>query len=121
MAKNYSTKSFKYHSTKARCLQGHIHDSKKEAARCNELHTLEKAGVISDLQLQKKFELIPSQKFKTMPNERPCSYIADFTYVKDGLFVIEDTKGYKTHEYVIKRKLLKQKYCSDGKAIFIET
>lgn len=121
MAKNYSTKSFKYHSTKARCRQGHMHDSKKEAARCNELHTLEKAGVISDLKVQKKFELIPSQKFKTMPNERSCSYIADFTYFKDGVFIIEDAKGCRTSEYIIKRKLLKQKLCTSEDTLFIET
>lgn len=111
----------KYKSKKARCLAGHIHDSKKEAARCNELRLLQRAGAISDLRIQQKYELIPAQRYEGMPNERSCSYIADFTYFKDGIFVIEDTKGYKTPEYVIKRKLLKQRYCSDGKAIFIET
>lgn len=111
----------KYHSKKAKCTARHIHDSKKEARRCNTLRMMEKSGVISDLQIQRKFELIPSQRFESMENERSCSYIADFTYFKDGIFVIEDTKGYKTPEYVIKRKLLKQRYCSDGKAIFIET
>lgn len=111
----------KYHSKKCFCAARHLHDSKKEAARCNELHMLEKAGVISDLKVQKKFELIPSQKFKTMPNERPCSYIADFTYFKDGVFIIEDAKGYRTSEYIIKRKLLKQKLCTTGNVLFIET
>lgn len=111
----------KYKSKKARCRSGHIHDSKKEAARCNELQYLQRVGIISDLKIQQRYELIPAQRYESMPNERGCSYIADFTYFKGGIFVIEDTKGYKTTEYVIKRKLLKQRYCSDGKAIFIET
>lgn len=111
----------KYKSKKAKCRAMHIHDSKKEAARCNELQYLQRVGIISDLKIQQKYELIPALKYEGMPNERGCSYIADFTYFKDGIFVIEDTKGYKTPEYVIKRKLLKQRYCSDGKAIFIET
>lgn len=111
----------KYKSKKARCRAGHVHDSKKEAARCNRLQLLQRAGAISDLRIQQKYELIPAHKYEGMPDERGCSYIADFTYFKDGIFVIEDTKGYKTPEYVIKRKLVKQRYCSDGKAIFIET
>ena len=111
----------KYHSKKAKCAAGHTHDSAKEARRCNELRMQQEAGLISDLQIQHKFELIPAQKFKSMPNERRCSYVADFTYYMDGVFVIEDTKGYKTTEYKIKRKLMKLKYCSDGRAVFIET
>lgn len=113
----------KYHSKKAHCLAGHLHDSKKEANRCNLLQMLQRAGKISDLKTQQKFELIPAQTFtnKIMNNERACSYIADFTYFQDGILVIEDTKGFKTPEYIIKRKLMKHKYCSDGKAVFIET
>ncbi len=111
----------KYHSKKVRCNKGHLHDSRKEARRCNELHLQERAGIISDLRIQQKYELIPAQRFENMENERPCKYIADFTYFKDGLFIIEDTKGFKTPEYIIKRKLMKHRYCSDGKAVFIET
>ena len=103
----------KYHSQKVKCSQGHIHDSKKEAARCNELTLLQKAGQISDMKQQVKFELIPSMKYDNMPNERQCIYIADFVYFKDGVMFVEDTKGFKTPEYIIKRKLFKQKYCSD--------
>lgn len=112
----------KYNSKKALCIRGHKHDSKKEAARCNELHLMQTAGVIKDLQIQVPMEIIPSQKFETMENERPCRYIADFTYRRDdGVFVIEDTKGFKTPEYIIKRKLIKRLICIDGEVIFIET
>ena len=103
----------KYHSKKAKCNQGHIHDSKKEATRCNELMLLEKSGKIKNLRQQVRFELIPSMKYEDMPNERACVYIADFVYLKDDIMFVEDTKGFKTPEYIIKRKLFKQKYCKD--------
>ena len=116
----------KYHSKKARCSAGHLHDSKKEAARCNELMLLEKSGKIKNLRQQVRFELIPPAKYTDMPNERACVYIADFVYFKDGVMFVEDTKGFKTPEYIIKRKLFKQKYCKaynddyDCKTIFRE-
>ena len=34
------------------------------------------------------------------------AYIADFAYMQDGKYIVEDTKGVKTPEYVIKRKLM---------------
>lgn len=111
----------KYHSKKANCANGHTHDSKKEATRCNELHLMQRAGRISELKIQVPFELIPPLKFKTMRSERSCKYVADFTYILDGVQIIEDTKGYKTPEYIIKRKLMKQRYCEDGEVRFIET
>ena len=110
----------KYRAKKSDCCQGHLHDSKKEAYRCDLLHILQKYGKISDLQIQVKFELVPAQKFQNMPNERAVTYIADFVYTENGLTIIEDTKGVKTKDYIIKRKLLKQKFCQDGKTVFRE-
>ena len=51
----------KYRAEKAECLQGHKHDSKKEAVRCNKLHEALAKGEISDLQLQLSYELLPKQ------------------------------------------------------------
>ena len=62
---------------------------------------LERAGKISDLKRQVKFELIPKQQ-----GERACNYVADFTYYEDGKYVVEDCKGYKDKVYRIKKKLL---------------
>lgn len=113
----------KYKAQKTVCIHGHTHDSKREAERCDELHFLLKAKVISDLELQKSFELIPSQNFKErgMPNERAVTYKADFVYKQDGILIVEDSKGMKTKDYIIKRKLFKQKYCQNGDIKFIET
>ena len=112
----------KYHSSKCRCNQNHVHDSRKEAQRCDELTFLEKAGVISQLRQQVKFVLIPTQrelssgcytkgKYKGQPKqgkvlEKEVAYYADFVYIENGREVVEDTKGMKTETYKIKRKLM---------------
>lgn len=99
----------KYNNTK---LGGY--DSKKEHMRASQLKLMQIGGLISDLQEQVKFELIPSQyglidgKYKCI--EHACFYYADFTYYKkhfDGdVFTVEDVKGVKTEVYRIKKKLM---------------
>lgn len=105
-------------------------DSKKEARRYCELTLLQRAGKISDLQLQREFELIPAQ-YETYPRygktgkrlqdgkrciEKSCTYKADFCYMQDGQLVVEDVKGYRDPQsagyakFVIKRKLLLWKF-----------
>ena len=81
-------------------------DSIKECQRYCELKIMQRAGVISDLQMQVPFELIPSQRVDGKVVERAVNYVADFVYQQNGLKVVEDTKGYKTPEYIIKRKLM---------------
>lgn len=92
-------------------------DSLKEYRRFCELRLLEKAGQVTDLQRQVKFVLIPSQyapdtigvrggvrRGKLL--EREVSYVADFVYTQDGKTIVEDTKGFRTADYIIKRKLM---------------
>lgn len=92
-------------------------DSKKELRRWNELKLLERAGKISDLQRQVKYPLIPAQREPdtTGPKggvkrgriiEYPCTYTADFVYIRNGKTVVEDCKGFRTDVYKIKRKLM---------------
>lgn len=77
--------------------------SKKEAQRYQQLRLLERAGKISGLLLQTKFRLI-------VQDVLVCSYVCDFQYLEDGRVVIEDSKGFKTPEYKIKKKLMKALY-----------
>lgn len=80
------------------------YDSNKEFRRAKELELLQRAGVITDLEQQVSFELIPPQE-----GERSVSYVADFTYIEDGRYVVEDVKSDFTRTlpvYVIKRKLM---------------
>lgn len=89
-------------------------DSKKEAERFQELIALQKAGEIVDIWIQYPFELQPA--FEVNGHKyRAITYIADFVYTKkDGSFVVEDVKGYRTEVYKIKRKMFAYKYKEEG-------
>lgn len=116
----------KYGSKKTE-IDGVTFDSKKEAKRYQELRILEKAGEITNLRRQVKFELIPDQRefngreiYTKGPKkgcfkpgkllERKVEYAADFVYTQDGQQVVEDTKGFRTKDYIIKRKLMLYRY-----------
>ena len=107
----YNAKSVEYDGIKF--------DSQKEALRYKELSYLLSEGIITDLRRQVKYLLIPTQREPDTIGarggvkqgkllERECSYIADFVYtvVETGETVVEDTKGFKTKEYAIKKKLM---------------
>lgn len=92
-------------------------DSRKEFRRYEELQLLQQAGEIKNLRRQVKFVLIPTQREPNIIGprggvkkgrllERECAYIADFVYTENGETVVEDTKGMKTKDYIIKRKLM---------------
>ena len=80
--------------------------SKKEARHAAELKFMQKAGLISELKEQVKFELIPACKRDDGSMERAASYVADFTYIENNDLVVEDTKGMRLPLYILKRKLL---------------
>lgn len=109
----------KYRNRKVKTSDGIVHDSIKELRRWKELQLLERAGKIKDLKRQVKFVLIPAQREQGTIGkrggikqgkllERECSYIADFVYIdtKTERMVVEDTKGFKTKDFIIKRKLM---------------
>lgn len=81
-------------------------DSRKEADRYAELCILQKAGIISDLQRQVQFTLIPAQYEGKKCIFKATNYYADFTYMQDGKLVVEDVKGFKTKEYQLKKKMM---------------
>ena len=79
----------------------------KEYHRHCELQMLQKAGQITDLQEQVRYQLLPAQRINGKLAERAVWYVADFVYRDNkGNLVVEDTKGMRTREYVIKRKLM---------------
>ena len=68
---------------------------------------MERAGRITDLRRQVKFVLIPSQRGEDgKVIEKQVTYIADFVYLKDGKTVVEDSKGYRTEVYRLKKKMM---------------
>ena len=104
--------------------QGEVFDSKREAKRYQELKLLEKCGAIYGLRRQIKYTLIPVQREKSTRVytkgrkkgqpiegkviEKAVTYIADFVYSDSATaeVVVEDTKGMRTKDYIIKRKLM---------------
>lgn len=87
--------------------------SKREAERAVELALMEKAGKIRDLEFQVRYRILVN-------GVKICDYVADFRYWEgriveiegtEGLQglsqVVEDSKGYRTKEYKLKRKLMK--------------
>lgn len=109
----------KYHSRKI-SRDGMDFDSLKEYRRYCELALLEKAGQITGLKLQVPFELLPAQ-YETFERygkkgqrlkdgsrciEKAVIYKADFVYIENGKTIVEDTKGFKTKDYILKRKMM---------------
>ncbi len=86
-------------------------DSKLEARRYCELKLLQRANEIKNLRRQVTFELQPSYR-KNNKTIRAINYIADFVYydVKKDKTIIEDTKGFKTEVYKLKKKMFEYKY-----------
>lgn len=95
----------KYHSRKV-TVDGITFDSKAEAKRYGELMEMQRQGKIQDLQRQVVFVLLPAQYWAGKCAERAVKYKADFVYLEDGNTVVEDVKGAKTKEYILKRKLM---------------
>ncbi|WP_313624107.1 DUF1064 domain-containing protein [Achromobacter sp.] len=95
----------KYRNKKTE-LDGIKFDSKREAARYSQLRLLERGGQIRGLSLQPKFTLIDSQRRADGKPERPVVYVGDFMYFEGDKCVVEDAKGVRTPDYVIKRKLM---------------
>lgn len=100
-------KKSKYRNEKV-TVNGTKYDSKKEAKRAEQLETLERLGLISDLERQKKYVLQPSFKFmgKTI---REIAYVADFVYKEQGNLVVEDVKSPVTRVnpvYKLKKKMM---------------
>jgi len=92
----------KYRNTKT-VIDGVTFDSKKESARYADLKLLQKTHKISDLTLQPKFDIV-------INGVKVCSYVADFSYVENGVKVVEDVKSEVTRKlpaYRLKNKLMR--------------
>ena len=94
----------KYHAVKTQ-VDGITFDSKKEAKRYTDLKFLERTKQIKNLQLQVPYILIEKSQYG-----RAIKYVADFVYEENGHQVVEDTKGFRTPVYRLKKRLLAEKY-----------
>lgn len=107
--RSLAKKPSKYHAQKT-VVGGVEYDSKKESKRAQELEYLEKLGKIKNLQKQVRFILQDGYVNNQGQKIRPISYIADFVYEEDDKKIIEDSKGFRTEVFLIKKKLFEKKY-----------
>lgn len=111
----------KYHAKKITAPDGEVFDSKKEFRRYKQLRAMLEAGEIRYLTRQVSYLLVPESREpdtigprggirKGKVIERPVRYVADFVYEEmhdgDWRLVVEDTKGMRLADYIIKRKLM---------------
>lgn len=87
-------------------IDGITFASAKEGRRYSELKLLERAGEIAELRLQPRFPL-------TVNGVKVCTYVGDFAYhhtFRGAVMAqqtVEDVKGFRTREYLIKAKLFR--------------
>ena len=107
-------KDTKYHSMQAE-RAGVRFDSQKEARRYDELMTMLRAGIITDLRLQPQFTLQESYVTETGERIRAIRYTADFSYRFGRKLVVEDVKSAatRTKEYLRNKKFMRSKYGID--------
>ena len=119
--KGFKREKGKKYNNKKTVVDNIEFDSKKEAQRWIVLKEAEAQGVITDLQRQVKFELIPAvreeyvehlktkDKIKTRTLQLAICYTCDFAYYKDGEYIVSDVKASPKmlpKEYVLKKKML---------------
>lgn len=85
--------------------------SKREAARWLDLRAMEKAGIIAHLERQPVFKLAIGDRpvlirSKGYPNGRQAKYVADFAYFDGEHRVIEDAKGHRTRDFILKKAIV---------------
>lgn len=90
----------KYNATVIESEYGRF-DSKMEYNRFLELKIMERSGIITGLEKQVRFPLEAGGILIS-------TYIADFVYYEKSVMVVEDSKGFKTREYLMKKKLMKK-------------
>lgn len=91
----------KYNAIRTECAHGHLHASKMEAGRCDELHVLQDCGALTRLEQQPEFPVYINDKFI-------CTYRADFAWFTGDCRIIEDVKSpaTRTPVFVLKKKLV---------------
>jgi hypothetical protein len=101
-----------YHAKQSACLECHnqlfYFPSTAEFTRCRALQLQQRAGVISNLELQPKYPVVINGK-------KVFEYRGDFKYHKEGSTIVEDVKAslnpkYHDEVFKLKKKLVEALY-----------
>lgn len=107
--KHWNTVKSKYGNKKT-IVDNIAFDSKKEAIYYAELKLLQRSGKVLEFERQVKYEIQPKFVDDFGNKHRSIYYVADFVVkYHDGMVDIVDCKGYRTKEYLLKKKLLAAK------------
>jgi len=96
----------KFKAKRTPCRHGHVHASMKEASRCNDLHLLQRAGAISELEQQPVYRFTVDGRAVTV-GKRQLKFTPDFRYIENGQIVAEDVKGIRTRDYIVRAALFR--------------
>ena len=100
----------KYFARRTECGHGHTHASKREAARCGELHLLLRANAISALVVEPTFILKADGVPIKMGNGQAAKYRPDFTYMEGNRTIAEDVKGFVVRDFPLRAALFRACY-----------
>lgn len=95
----------KYGAKKTHCSHGHKHDSKREAAYCEQLHLRLYAGEISNLVIQPQFWFVIDGKQVKHRNGRRVGYQADFSFLEGNRQMVVDAKGFSARDWPLRRAI----------------
>lgn len=101
---------YRKYGNKKVIVDGIKFDSKHEADVYSQLKLLERCGAIRNLQLQVPFVLLDAYEIKGR-KVRAIKYVADFVFINEkGEQEVWDAKGWKTKEYLLKKKMFEYRY-----------
>ncbi len=103
-------------AVKTDCAHGHHHDSKREAARCDQLHLLQRSGQIHALKVHPFFAFVIDGEVPKMANGHKMGVTLDFSYSDGEALIAEDVKGRSkladSRDWPLRRALFKHIYRS---------
>jgi hypothetical protein len=105
----------KYGARKTTCAAGHEHPSKKEARHCDDLHLLQRAGEISELEVEPRYYFEVNGRTLTHEGGRRACFTPDFRYRRrDGRIVVDEVKAAsklaRARDYPLRKALFRACY-----------
>lgn len=92
-------------------IDGHVFDSKRESEYYTKYKKMVDNGLLASVELQPKFELQEHFRDDGGKMERAINYTADFLLTApDGAQTVVEVKGFKTRDYILRRKMFKYKF-----------